>query len=359
MPKSSRMQRIYPWLVAVFVLLPALAAWQLQRTQHARDVERFRLLIRDQSPLLLQGSTHAQDIANRAANALAREGEDYDVDALESSLGEWRLRDAVVVGYGNAVLNNGHLRLSRQALREGQARLEIGADLLEAPELKTAWDDMLREGRGGTSAPAPWLRDSPRRFALVLRVAYSGGPLPPTEAARRAAARGVGFCLIDADRLWEQGAAKIDRRLLTVERMADDAPLQKRDFDRTSALGLGGGYAWKARFTPGPEFFTGETWRAPFLVSTLGLLLAGFTFALARAQSRQRAAVEALAETLDARVTALTDELRAENSRLRAAQIETELALAREQESGELKSRVVATISHEFRTPLSVILSSA
>ncbi len=41
------------------------------------------------------------------------------------------------------------------------------------------------------------------------------------------------------------------------------------------------------------------------------------------------------------------------------AEIETMTALAREQELGELKTRFVSMVSHEFRTPLEVIVSSA
>ncbi len=360
MPKPSSMPRIYPWLVAAFVLVPAVAAWQLQRTQRVRDIERFRLTVVSQSPRLLAGASPAQDIANRAARAVAREGAGFDADDLEHSLGEWRLRPGAVLGYGGAELRDGKLVLARHVLREGAPRVEEGADLLALPELRSAWDRMLREGQGATSAPVAWLLDSPRRVSLVLRVAYGPGPLPTTEAERRAKARGLGFALVDVDEAWDAGAAGIDRRLLAVERMPDSTPAAKGDFERTIGIGMGlGGYTWMARFTPGPDFFPAQAWRTPLLVSLLGLPFAAFTLALARAQSRRREAVEALNENLDARVAALTEELRAENTRLRAAQAETERALAREQESGELKSRVVATISHEFRTPLSVILSSA
>lgn len=46
-------------------------------------------------------------------------------------------------------------------------------------------------------------------------------------------------------------------------------------------------------------------------------------------------------------------------SRLRAAEADTLAALKRQQELGELRARFVAMTSHEFRTPLAAILSSA
>jgi len=70
-------------------------------------------------------------------------------------------------------------------------------------------------------------------------------------------------------------------------------------------------------------------------------------------------------EQLETRVAQSTAQLSQANQQLRAQiaqrqRLESELllALAKERELNELKSRIVATVSHEYRTPLTTILSS-
>src|SRR5262249_10211366 len=58
-------------------------------------------------------------------------------------------------------------------------------------------------------------------------------------------------------------------------------------------------------------------------------------------------------------VSQRTTELRAEVAERQRAQNELRHALAAERELSELKSRFVSMVSHEFRSPLGVILSAA
>jgi hypothetical protein len=53
------------------------------------------------------------------------------------------------------------------------------------------------------------------------------------------------------------------------------------------------------------------------------------------------------------------EQLRAEITQRQRLENELRLSLAKERELNELKSRIVATVSHEYRTPLTTILSSA
>lgn len=82
-------------------------------------------------------------------------------------------------------------------------------------------------------------------------------------------------------------------------------------------------------------------------------------------QQQVKAFLERTNEELEARVAENTAQLREANEQLRAEisqrkRLESELlmTLEKERELNELKSRILATISHEYRTPLTTILSS-
>lgn len=82
-------------------------------------------------------------------------------------------------------------------------------------------------------------------------------------------------------------------------------------------------------------------------------------------QQQVKAFLERTNEELEQRVAESTSQLRQANEQLRAEiarrqRLENELrfALEKERELNELKSRIVTTVSHEYRTPLTAILSS-
>ena len=83
-------------------------------------------------------------------------------------------------------------------------------------------------------------------------------------------------------------------------------------------------------------------------------------------QQRVKALLERTNEELEVRVAEsitqlreTNEQLRQEIARRRGLEEELRSALAKERELNELKSRIIATVSHEYRTPLTTILSSA
>ncbi|MEQ9001448.1 MAG: ATP-binding protein [Coleofasciculus sp. B1-GNL1-01] len=64
-------------------------------------------------------------------------------------------------------------------------------------------------------------------------------------------------------------------------------------------------------------------------------------------------------EQLEHRVAERTSELQHANDQLRTLESQLRLALAQEQELSHFKSRIISTVSHEYRTPLTTINSSA
>lgn len=69
--------------------------------------------------------------------------------------------------------------------------------------------------------------------------------------------------------------------------------------------------------------------------------------------------MEALNESLEKKVEARTSKLNETMQKLKTSKDELSKALSKEKDLGELKSAFVSMASHEFRTPLSTILSSA
>ena len=73
---------------------------------------------------------------------------------------------------------------------------------------------------------------------------------------------------------------------------------------------------------------------------------------------RSEIALKNLNQELESRVEARTNNLKQANIRLQKLESELESALAKEKIFSDLKSQIIATISHEYRTPLTTILSS-
>jgi signal transduction histidine kinase len=100
---------------------------------------------------------------------------------------------------------------------------------------------------------------------------------------------------------------------------------------------------------PPPPFWSRPEYRK-FLTIGIAVSLVGVVFVVFQQWQMRR---------LERRVTERTAELRAEVAAREAAQDELHIALNAEKELNQLKSSFVSMVSHEFRTPLEVILSSS
>ncbi|MEB3164372.1 MAG: hybrid sensor histidine kinase/response regulator [Prochlorothrix sp.] len=77
-----------------------------------------------------------------------------------------------------------------------------------------------------------------------------------------------------------------------------------------------------------------------------------------RERQRAEASLQEINQSLEERVGQRTQELTQANAQLQAMGEQLRSALDQEQELSNLKSRIITTISHEYRTPLGIISSS-
>lgn len=145
---------------------------------------------------------------------------------------------------------------------------------------------------------------------------------------------------------------------LAPERQPDGTTSHERAQQIIASLGpaKSGTFEWTHHRGDGTTF--------PAQVSATTILFSGreVWFCVVRditeAKRAEREAQELQAD-LERRVAARTDELRQANAQLRDVEQLLRKALAAEKELNELKTNFVSMVSHEFRTPLGVIMVSA
>lgn len=99
------------------------------------------------------------------------------------------------------------------------------------------------------------------------------------------------------------------------------------------------------------------------LISSSGIILAFLLFYLVyyaiKREINERRRVQVALQHANQELEATISELKCANEQLQATQDELRKSLEKETELNKLKSRLITTISHEYRTPLTTILFSA
>ena len=158
-------------------------------------------------------------------------------------------------------------------------------------------------------------------------------------------AHGFAFASFSAKELWNDLLRQILQSQVEMRLFrANETPPPESAFRRTVSMTTWG-FRWRLVATARPTFArTAQLSRPPmFLVG--GLALTALLSAIAYGQAWRRIRVQQINEELERRITERTSQL--------------QQALAREHELNNLKSQFVSTVSHEFRTPLGIIVSSA
>ena len=159
------------------------------------------------------------------------------------------------------------------------------------------------------------------------------------------AARGFAFASFKSSDLWFDLLRQIRQSQVELRLLATgQSPPPDSAFCRTVSMTTWG-IRWRLVATPRPSFERTTQLGRPPLFLMGGLVLTLFVSAIAYGESWRRIRAQQANEVLERRIEERTAEL--------------QLALEREQELSRLKSNFVSTVSHEFRTPLGIIVSSA
>ena len=291
-----------------------------------------------------------------------------------------RLRATVLGSQGGIIyLRSGQTALQANLLYPFDSNQEPSGQFLDAPRLPflNRGDEM--DVIGSPLQIRPWIRLHFAQFRVVQR---DGMARPrPVSVEEASAGRAANDLVVLRGRLssrHETSAGPLRRETLELASGAASIPvifdspaggfLRKLSLDHeVEATGIiepsTGAPPWVLRLAAAddarslgmaPEVVRARRWRLAGQAAVAGLgtagLLAYGTWRRRRLRQRVNAIREANA-ALEQRVSERTAELEVARDELRRA-------LDQERELGELKSRFVTTVSHEFRTPLGITMSA-
>lgn len=344
-----RLDLAVPWLVLALALAPVILAWRhAERAAAARDAERFAAET-EATWTSLTRSTLGYVNALRGLQAMLHASGEVSPEAWRKLLAglEWRRRFPSFLDIGFAEGESGRVRYVDAV--PGAPAHAAGAALADEPAQREAMaqarDTRVLVSTGevaGTATPC----------IVVFIPVWRSGEKPASAEAARADLRGFVFATFAPAALYNERVEASPARMLTVEYLGPvHYPVAKSNGPFVRLIEVPGmGRDWHFRCTPGPGFAT--TKERPLSILIGGGAISVLLFGIAWQQTRQRIVVEKL-------VAERTGELVLANENLAHAERGLRDALAHERELHELKTNFVNLVSHEFRTPLGIILASA
>lgn len=339
------------YLILVLTLVTTFYAWHLvEQPVVEQDTERFKDEVRRMIEMLRANHRRHLDTLNPLRARLESAPEITTALWRQAVTREpWHAAGSLEVGYAEAQGDGPDLKCPVRFLEtklEGSRR-QPGTDLAQETAIRPA----LRAAAANDHAVATrrvrlTTAGAPDRRLAVLVLLAVRAPEPASTA------RGFLFLTYDPEELVND--PRLQMASSGVE-LAIVAPLTPKPgaiaepeepFQRRTLFTMPG-VSWTLLFTARPSFFLASEKMLPRLVLGTGIILSLLLFRIAWGETHRRLAAERAAR------------LRTEMVEREHAARELEEALASERELGRLKSNFVATVSHEFRTPLAVILSSS
>ena len=332
----SRTARVLAMPLAMFaVVLSVTLLARVQLLQILAEADRVRF--QDELQRLGKPLDEAMSHVGEPIEAVRKQAAKGETPAAPD---EWRQRApfAFDVGFARRVKHDGKDAFVIEYLdsRSPESGPHVGNDLVAVPEVREGIDKARKSTRPDAS---PYFEAYGRRCVLFLSPAYKYDVRPGAKNEAEESLIGMAFATVDTFMLYETASKEFPQALS--HKLLDDAePDAHQPMMRTISRGLNG-HTWRVLFKPSPSFFLVPQHRLPTIQLAGGLI---FALLLAAWQLRQRI-------MLDRIIATRTTDLVTANHQL-------ENALAQEQEVSEMKSNFISTVSHEFRTPLGVILSS-
>lgn len=336
--------------LALAVVPSAIGWWRLRADALQRDQERFEAAMHESVDAFNKEVVRHLVLLGNLRGQIGRHSDKITEAEWRRLLefAEWRTRFPHLRAIGYAELTqDGALVIRWIDYRRPPVRWQSGFDLLSLPAVLPAWE-RARNGRSPELSAELGLEE---KCALAVQSVYREG--------EQKALRGCVFAEIAVDEFYQDTLPAVSRGVLTVKPLAAETDGPPSSAFSRNIMIAPCGYQWWLHFAPGPSFSRESQQEFAWLVLAGGLLggglLAGLTWTQAHARIRSEKAqseITALKNSLEQRVAERT-------AALHATQAELRQSLDKEREIAQLKTSFVNMVSHEFRTPLGVILSSA